>query len=184
MRAVIFFFATVLLLALCECQPSIQPYYSVTDKADLPTLVGIWEPADGEEEIWTITGDSTGYDVIHKTHERLKEYELHVFKLNEKYFADIVQKINYSREALDPDLYLQQHLLARVVIDGDSMQVGIFNDEWCVQMIDDEELKLPFVEMATGYLLTATPEQMRPVLIKYADDPDAFPMSTMLRVGI
>jgi hypothetical protein len=183
MRAITFLFAATSLLILCGCQPSILPFYSVTDRAGLPSLVGIWEPADGEEETWTITGDSTGYDVIHKTPERLKEYDLHVFKLREKYFADIVQKINYSRYALDPDLYLQQHLLARVVIEGDSLRVGIFNDEWFVAMIDDEAIKLPFVEMETGYLLTATPEQMRPVLIKYADDPDAFPMSTMLRVG-
>jgi hypothetical protein len=71
MRAAIFL-TTVLTAALSACQPSILPYYSITDVTSLPGLVGIWEPADGEEETWAITGDSSRYDIIHKTPERIK----------------------------------------------------------------------------------------------------------------
>ena len=83
----------------------------------------------------------------------------------------------------DPDLYAQQHLLARLILSGDTLQVGILNDEWFVQMIDDDAIKVPFVEMSSGYLITASAEQMRPVIIKYADDPDAFPIAALVRVG-
>lgn len=182
MRAAIFL-VTVLIVALSGCQPSILPYYSITDVASLPGLVGIWEPADGEDESWAITGDSSRYDIIHKTPERIKEFDLRLFKLNGKYFGDIVQTIKYSEDVFDPDLYAQEHLLARLILAGDTLQVGIMNDEWFVQMIDDEAIRVPFVEMSTGYLITAAPEQMRPVIIKYADDPDAFPMAALLRVG-
>jgi hypothetical protein len=73
--------------------------------------------------------------------------------------------------------------LARLILTGDTLHVGIFNDEWFVQMIDDDAFKVPFVEMSSGYLITATAEQMRPVIMKYADDPDAFPMAALVRVG-
>ncbi|MCM2272930.1 MAG: hypothetical protein NDJ18_10315 [candidate division Zixibacteria bacterium] len=182
MRAAIFL-TTVLTAALGGCQPSILPYYSITDVTSLSGLVGIWEPADGEEETWAITGDSSRYNIIHKTPERIKEFEMRLFKLNGKYFGDIVQPIKYSQDAFDPDLYAQQHLLARLILSGDTLQVGILNDEWFVQMIDDEAITVPFVEMSSGYLITATADQMRPVILKYADDPDAFPIAALVRVG-
>ena len=51
----------------------------------------------------------------------------------------------------------RKHLVGRVIMYGDSMQFGILNDEFCSELIDDEEIKVPFVEMESGYLLTATP---------------------------
>jgi hypothetical protein len=183
MRAFVLLTLFIATLILCSCQASLLPFFNAADELAIPDFTGNWLELseDDSTTVWTITGDSSGYQVTTNLGEGSKEYELHAFKLGEMYFVDIVQDADISQDAFDPDLLLQKHLVARVIMYGDSMQVGILNDEWCSEMIDDEEIKVPFVEMESGYLLTATADQIKPVLIKYGTDVDAFPLSTLYR---
>ncbi|MBK7143268.1 MAG: hypothetical protein IPH75_14435 [bacterium] len=171
------------LLMVCACQPSLLPFFSTLDEVGIPSMVGSWVEVgdDAPPTVWSIVGDSNGYQVTAIEDSTQKEYEIHAFKLGDLYFLDIVQEMTWSQDALNGDLFLQQHLVARVIPFADSMQIGILNSEWCAEMIDEEEIRVPFVVMESGYLLTASAEQIRPMLIKYGDDPDAFPLVTMYR---
>ncbi len=183
MRAFVLFSLIIAILILCACQASLLPFFNAADELAIPDFAGSWIELseDDSTTVWTIVGDSNGYQVTTNLGEGSKEYELHAFKLGEMYFVDIVQDVVISQDAFNPDLLLQKHLVARVIMFGDSMHVGILNDEFCSEMIDEEEITVPFVEMESGYLLTATPDQMKPVLIKYGTDVDAFPLSTLYR---
>ncbi len=184
MRASTIPFALLLALILCSCQPSLLPFYTTFDEIEVPQLVGEWyEAADDDSIVYTITGDSNGYQVVSRQGETVKEYDVHAFTIDQFTFLDVAQIPTYSEDALNGDLFLQEHLVARLVMYGDSMQLGFLNSEWYAEMIDEEEITAPFIVMESGYLITATAEQMRPVLKKYGDDIDAFPPTTLYRLA-
>ncbi len=185
MRASTISLALLLALVLCSCQPSLLPFYTTFDEIEIPTIVGEWYEASEDDSsiYYTITGDSNGYQVVYHQGDTIKEYEVHAFVIDKLTFLDVVQVPTYSEDALNNDLFLQEHLVARIIMYPDSMQLGFLNSEWYAEMIDEEEITAPFLVMESGYLITATAEQMRPVLKKYGDDIDAFPPTTLYRLA-
>jgi hypothetical protein len=80
--------------------------------------------------------------------------------------------------------------VARVWLQGDLLPLGILSGEWVDAMIEERLLRIAhertdgefFNSPSGGVLLIASTKDLRKFLLKYADDPRAFPKPDECRV--
>ena len=70
---------------------------------------------------------------------------------------------------------LRTHLISKMSLDGDSLQIASLESDWLKKMIESGKLKIAHVVHDGDILLTASTEELQELALRYAEDNGAFP---------
>ena len=178
---------------------SLHPFYEEEDIYYDENILGKWEANDST--IWTVrqiylaVGEGeekkeyykNGY-VIGYTDENEKPvaFDVFIFKLNNQTYADFYPSF-YPTTLFEnfPDLYsVRTHVLAKVEITDDQIDLSWFNGEWLAKLIENNRIKIshefisypePISQRFKGqYVLTASTNELKKFIKLYGDDENAF----------
>jgi hypothetical protein len=166
-----------------------HPLYTQKDLFANDLILGEW--MDSDSVIWRfdhmqktfmqneIKTDSTGYILRMKEQEKewiSKTMKVRLLKLNGHLFADFSLDSYFDENNMDFfDLHLMTvHTFAKVVINGDSLQLNWFNPEWFDKMVKGKKIRIEKEVSAAGTLVTASTKKLQKFAVKYANSPEAF----------
>jgi hypothetical protein len=169
-------FTTLVLVAagmamLSGCAPavSIHPLYTAQELAANLPVEGNWVEESGE--VWRVTKADDGYDVtvLHAGESPSAEaYNVHFFALNGLNYADATSKS-------DPGLGVSGHVLVKISLQGDRMQVALLDDAWVKKMVQAGLApKYETSESNGQVILTASTSELQEFLLLHAGDPGAW----------
>jgi hypothetical protein len=193
----------LLILALVgivfSCIPSLYPLYREKDLLHNDQLVGRFGDPEDDDYYWEfrllsegtdqgLDGDwqsfQSGYTYRLTVMEDsvIEEFATHLIKLGEDYYIDFFP-VNYT---IEPDMLemsmAPSHIFAKAEIESDWLLLHFFDPEWLVELIDDNKIKISYLDMGERYLLTAKTEDLQKFILKYANDSTTFmEVDTLLR---
>jgi len=149
---------------------SLFPLFAEKDLISLPAIVGIWVNGKGETFTFQKTTDKN-YEVVFRDQEgNTGLLKAQIGMLGKSWFLDSYPNQN------NPDYYMMRtHLISKISLDGDSLQISSLESDWLKQMIESGQLKISHVELNADILLTASTEELQDIVLRYADDKGAFP---------
>ncbi len=162
-------------LAMTGCLTlSVYPLYTATDLvADLP-LEGKWMDPDNKD-IWEIRKGGDAYIVTDTSDQHPEPVELRLVRLGTRRFIDLTSNDT-------PALAMAGHIFGKVAISGEELRIQLMSSDWLAKRARDSGLALvekPDKEV----LLTASTADLQKLVLRYADDPEAFDKpSTLHRV--
>lgn len=172
----------VLALVLAGCvSSSLQPLFTDKDIAFEPALNGTWVDKDGEEQlVFSSWSDRTGYTVIHsKQGKHPASFEARLVQLGGYRFVDLYP----TEPAIQNDLYgahfVGLHSFHRIWLDGDGLRISALDPDWLQKMISQNGLEIGHAVVNDGHedaiVLTAPTSTLQELVVRYAEDPQAFP---------
>jgi hypothetical protein len=187
-------------MSLLSCVWSLLPLFEDRYLVSEPGLIGTWKE-DGGEDTWTFeAGEGKAYQLT----QRQAEYDLNLGQKTEKRPGDTaVFQVRIGRlgAVLFLDFYpadnersmphndwlnahlIPAHTLARVWLAKDSLKLVFLNEDWVSKAIEDSRITLAHVKTEGGYVLTAPTAELQAFILKYADDPKAFPTGSRTDEG-
>ena len=181
---------------------SLHPFYEEEDIYYDESLLGKWEANDST--VWTVrqiylaVGEGeekkeyykNGY-VIGYTDENGNPiaFDVYLFKINNQTYADFYPSLYPTRDFENiPDLYgmhsIRTHVLAKVELNDDQIELTWFNGEWLAELIENNRIKIshefisfpdPVSQRFKGqYVLTASTSELKKFIKLYGDDENAF----------
>jgi hypothetical protein len=174
-------FLSIALLFVTGCVPSLHPLYGPNNKLVIDSrLDGTWINESGNESWDFHQADDSTYELLYAQDESAAHFVARLVILDGKLFMD-----TYPDEEIDNDFYklhlVPAHVFGRVWIEGDSLKMNMLDGEWLDSMIDSEELTIAHEAIEEGTVLTASTDDLQKLVIKYADDPEAFSNVVALR---
>ncbi len=187
----VLFAATLgLLLSGCTAVTSLQPPFTDKDIVSEPSLVGTWDQDKDDcagdnptkaVKVETAPG-SKAYRLTVPYQDPRKnwvgEYDLHLVRLKDFLFADIVFSnltVN-GEEVRDHDLpTLSTHFFARIWIEGDHLRLAAPDGGALKEAIDGHQVN--FQQISDMIVFTGDTSEIQNFLLKYGDNKQIFPDS-------
>ncbi|MBI4243291.1 MAG: hypothetical protein HY606_04295 [Planctomycetes bacterium] len=178
------------------CVPSLRPLLTEKDLTFKSALLGVW--VDEDNNIWDFqkSGDKS-YRLIYTQYSSPpfgtslpKEgvpagFDVHLVQIGENLFLDIYP--------IGPDIkndfyifhLIPVHTFAKVQFENDILHIGMLDHDWIKNMIDKEKVSIKHERLGekpgVTILLTASTRELQEFVLKYAKDPEAFPMGKLHR---
>jgi hypothetical protein len=161
------------------------PLFEEKDIVFNQSLVGTWE-LEGDTYIFQKSGEKS-YELIHFQKDNPKDtaaFKAHLGKLGKYWFMDLFPEIRALESHLNNGVYthhlILSHTISRIWFEGDSLRIASLEDEWLKKLIEHKKLKIPYLlnkEANGGYqfLVTASTKELQHLVIKYANNKEAFP---------
>ena len=168
-RTVLLAAAAITMLAGCGPIVSVQPLYTDDDVVYETGLTGAWEVLD-DDGVWFIQGDGKSpYRVVTVSADArdVDRYEMRLVRLGDALFADLQQT-----GKPDDGLSVRGHVMARLRLEGDRLSVRLVGSEWLDKQIG--EWKFPARKERDDIVLTGSTEQVRALMARLAEEPQAF----------
>lgn len=171
-----YFLAACLAVVSLGCPTrSLFPLFAEKDLASIPAIIGTWGDAKGEAFTFQSAGDN-GYDVVSRDKDGVTAlYKVQLRKLGKSWFLD-----SYPGGKGNDHHLIRAHIISRIWVDGDSLRVASLESDWLRQMIDSGKLTIAHVKLNNDIILTASTEELQSLVLRYADDEQAFPKSPAL----
>ncbi|MFX0011194.1 MAG: hypothetical protein ACFE9R_12830 [Candidatus Hermodarchaeota archaeon] len=197
-KTILSLIAISILLSSCLVN-SLHPFYEEEDIFYDGSILGKWEANDST--IWTVrqiylaVGEGeekkeyykNGYVIGYKDEDgKPTAFDVFIFKINNQTYADFYPSL-YPTALFEnaPDLYsIRTHVLAKVEITNDQIELTWFNGEWLAGLIENNRIKIshefirypePISQKFKGqYVLTATTSELKKFIKLYGDDENAF----------
>lgn len=183
MHRPIVLFVMLAALVASECMVALvlafQPLYTDRDTVFEPSLLGTWVQKGGAT--WTFRRASAGHYDLETTHDDSPaKFEARLVRLSDYLFLDV-----YPGEPGSKNLYYLSHLLkghsfARIWIKGDVVLLALLNEEWLKAALNQGDVAISNLRIHDHILLTADTGRLQELVVTYADDPRAFPISVGL----
>jgi hypothetical protein len=156
---------------------SLQPLYTEKDLVFKPELVGKWtQPEAKPEEYWQFDkATENSYKLIFKGEDGTAEFDVHLVKLKNNLFLDFLPAGLKEGNDFYRFHFIESHSFARIWIEKDSFRMSVLNYDWFSKMIDKGKIKISHEKVDDNIIVTASTEGLQKMLIKYADDKEAFP---------
>jgi hypothetical protein len=194
MKSKILLIGLIFLLCLPGCLvKSLRPFYTDEDVVFFKSLTGKW--IDQDSTLWEIeqwgnfsglfkpdTPDSS-YRITMTDNKGKGIFHAHLFCLKNKFFIDFFPKETDSDNELLGMHMVPSHSVARVLFQGDKIQIRWYNEEWLSDLFKQNRIRLSHVEIpyeasvndeTSQIILTASTTELQKFLLKYGDDPQAF----------
>jgi hypothetical protein len=151
---------------------SVYPLYTAKDVVtDLP-LEGKWMDPDGKD-VWEIRRAGDCYVAINASDAHDEKVEVCLVRLGTRHFLDLTASDR-------PSLSVGGHLFCKVAVSGEELRVQTVKSEWLEKKARDSGLA--FVELPDkDVLVTAPTAELQKLVLRYADDPEAFNEAGVLR---
>jgi hypothetical protein len=184
MKCVRFAILVISALTLIGCLASLHPLYLPENLTAVRGIEGKWESDSTEigEESWEFSKhDSLSYDLIYTEFGNPASFNAYFVKLDSYLFIDMSPKPAQSDNDTYSGMLVPTHLFGRVWFQGDSLVIGWLDSEWLDDKIEAGEVSLSHESQENDKLLTASTEELQAFVLRYANDPDAFPTGTLTR---
>jgi hypothetical protein len=193
------------------CIPSLHPLWTQDKLVFDENLSGEWTQDESEGKyIWRFSGGFDEkknileeYELIYKEDKSEAKFEIHLVKLGDHLFFDIMpDDLEYLKfedktlgvpievsglgntKAEQPDIHLNlfyfEHMLpvhtfAKVEIEKDEVKIYRFDQEWLDDLFKQRKVRIKHEETSDeGIILTASTADLQKFFEKYADDEKAY----------
>ena len=168
--------ALALLLAGCVV-PSVHPFYTEETLIFDPGLLGIWADKDGERWIFLASGEA-GYELVTnpKGKHAPASFDARLVQIGQQRYLDLCPKQVEGEPGFRDWHMIPAHSIARVRLNGDTLEMSTLSLEWLRDRIDERQLQIAHSRLGKdSVLLTAPPAQLQAMVMLVADDAKAFP---------
>lgn len=166
------------------CLRSLHPLYTQKDLVFDERLLGTWMEKD-DKGLWSFEkSGEKGYELVYYQREYRKpsvsgdtaRFQVFLVKLGKHYFLDIFPgKLNIRNDLLVTHL-VAAHTFSRVWLGTDTLQMAMLDHDWVKKMIDARKLRVSHERLDENQiLLTAPTREIQKIVMKYAENKDAFP---------
>jgi len=176
-------FAIAALVCLVSCAPvlSLHPWYADNDVVFQPALLGSWfDPTEKDPQAGLVfeKGEANSYKVtcidFSETQHLDLVFDAHLVKLDGKLFIDAVQASAKVRgEQVDLGAVVAGHLVGRISIQGDALQIRFLDDDWVKKGIEAGKISITHEDVDGTPVLTASTQELQEFLLAHADDDQA-----------
>lgn len=150
---------------------SLSPLFEDKDARLCPTLNGTWlidakdqtynfQPMDDKRYLATIVGEQ--HDTI--------RYIVIAGQLGGRWFLD-----SYPKDSYDDHHVLLTHIIHRITVVGDTLEMASLESDWLKKMIDAKKLSIGHARNDGEIVLTAPTKELQKFFTRFANDRDAFP---------
>lgn len=174
-------FAAVVGLFLGGCVvTSVYPFYTAKDLMFEPALIGRWADAgttDESTEVWQFErAGEKGYLLAVSEGSETNRYDAHLFGLKKQLFLDLCPTNRV-------DGHLPLHYVLKVSPIKTTLQMQFLADGWLKQLLKKNPKAIrhtifyekPGDTNSSTLALTAETKDLQKLILKYADDTNAFP---------
>ncbi|HEY6951706.1 MAG TPA: hypothetical protein VI758_04825 [Bacteroidota bacterium] len=166
---------TAFLLMGCPAR-SLFPLFTQNDLVFNPGLIGKWIDQKNGDTFTFQKGGEKSYKVVllemigNKKVTR-EAYTVELGQIGDFWFID-----SYPPKKSGGDHHtLSAHILSRIWIAKDTLRMASLESDWLKEMLDANKLSIPHVRRDDDIILTATTQELRDFVLRYADDERAFP---------
>ncbi|MBP1596596.1 MAG: hypothetical protein H6Q05_1973 [Acidobacteria bacterium] len=184
--------AILVIFSMSACVPllSLYPLWDKAHAVDMPGLAGTWIMPDENEKVIIQDAEDIGYLVEYIAREKSKtvssSYRMHAVKLGKTFFFDFEPEERGLRQWSEAEAFLpivRAHFVVRAELTGDTLKLGILDDERFVKKVRKEGIQIPYAELhGDEYVLTAETAAIQNFLLQYGDDPALWEMNEFQRL--
>lgn len=164
----------IAILLLASCVQSLHPLYTEKDLIFDPVLVGTWESEGGNLWIFHKSGEKS-YELVYQEKETPAKFQAHLVKLGHYRFLDLYPMSLDLKNDLQQAHILYTHTFFRVWLEQDTLRLAILEHDWLKKMVDKKKVNIKHEVVDRRIVLTAATKDLQKFIVKYADDPEAFP---------
>jgi hypothetical protein len=168
-----------LLFGGCVVQ-SIQPLFTEKDYIDYPALVGTWKQQDQDKEVgvWVFSKDDRRYKLTHTDEEGQRAtFNVVAGKIGSDVFLnfllDDVEPPNSLNDFAAVSL-IPAHAFAKVVKTNETLVLVAMDYEWLQKHLEANPKAVAHVIQGDRPILTASTEDLKMFVAKYAHDEKIF----------
>ncbi len=176
----LFLFVT---LVISGCIPSVHPLYTEDDLVFEPNILGIWIESGNDVE-WVFEDSGKNSYVVRITEEgKLSNLEVHLVKLDDKYFFDFFEGENDHIKDINGYLALQFipiHTFVKVIITDEYMEIYRFDPGWLEEILKADPTLVKHEVTKDYILLTASTHELQRFILDYAQVMEAYTEKAVL----
>lgn len=171
----------LLCCAISSCTPTLHPLFTHADRTYDPELAGIWLNHEQDNK-FTLAWFAEGK--IYSLRTELKDqpatpgdFNAILGKIGKHRFLNLVPKRPTSLDAKSfyGGHFIQTFTFWKVDLKGDKLTLTPLNYQWVEAMIKAKKLGIKYEQQDGGFItLTASTEELKAFVLKYADDSSAF----------
>jgi hypothetical protein len=166
----------LLAIVLCSSCVPLSSIYSLWDEhhtAELPGLEGTWTDMDGSTLVF-VKSEAAKYKLTYSGKDGVSRYEVRAVDINGRFFLDFYPDQKVLEKRLEGEAYLpliSAHFFGRIVLSGNSLQLGLLDDEAVEKKVKEGGPAVPLLKWEDGIVLTADTKSLQTLLDRFADDP-------------
>ncbi|MBI4428135.1 MAG: hypothetical protein HY562_03365 [Ignavibacteriales bacterium] len=173
-------FALIAACTISGCLRSLHPLYTEKTLIFEQGLLGSW--VDQDSSVWTFAqSGQKSYDLIYTEKGSPGRFEARLVKLGKFTFLDIFPK----EPVIDNGFYkfhlVPVHTISRVWIEEEKVRMAMLSHDWFKDQASKKKVRLAHERRENEIILTASTEELQKFVVKYADEPKAFPEPGELR---
>jgi hypothetical protein len=153
---------------ISSCVPSIHPLYKQGETIVESFLLGEWKSGD---ESWNFTNQvNDHYLLSHNDGENSAEFEVHMVKLDGKYFLDITPREVETCDYLQSVTTLSVHTFAYIEPEGDNIQLRFMSMELLENGLKSGGVSVSHIkDSEEAIILTAQTDELQAFVVKNLD---------------
>jgi hypothetical protein len=182
MRTMMLLVTGTLALLMVACIPSLHPIYTEKDLVFDPGLLGTWADKEGKDRLVLVRSGEKSYDFYYTEEEDSRRFEGHLAQVGGYRFLDLLPADPGMKNEFYQMHLIRAHTFSRVWIEGDTLRLAFFDHGWVKGMIDQGRMTIAYERSDEGILLTAATAELQKLVVKYAEDPKAFPSDEFHRL--
>jgi len=165
---------------------SLQPFYTQVDLEADSRLNETWTDKEGDVTFAFEQGREKGKEKVYELVVKEKDgeqqvsgkFEVRLVQLGAFWFLDIYPKSSEGVSEFYRMHFIRAHTITRVEIKQDSIQMAFLNASWLKAKIKENSVDTPYVKANDALLLTGTTEELQELVLRYANDDQAFTLRT------
>jgi hypothetical protein len=173
--------AGVFVLMMLACVPSLHAIYTEKDLVFDTGLLGTWTDKEGKNRMVFVRSGEKAYDLYYTEDGDSRRFEARLAQVGEYRFLDLRPAEPGMMNGFYQMHLIRAHTIARVWIEANVLRLAFLDHDWIKGMIDQGQVIIAHEHSDEGVLLTASTADLQKLVVKYAEDPKAFPSEDFRR---
>ena len=169
-----------LVILMCGCVPSLQPFYTDKDLTFDSNLLGVWGEPEGTTWAFAKSGDHS-YLLTHTEDGASGKLAANLFKVGEQLYLDTYPEDPGIKSGFYTAHLLGTHHVWKFQLAGDSLRLATLDHDKIKPMIDQKKLVIAHELIANDLIFTASTRDLQAFLANYARAADVFGRWTELK---
>ena len=172
MKRIKYFVAVGIAILIMGCPArSLFPLFIENDLVFNPTLVGTWVDEKNKDTFTFQKSAEKSYNVVGRDQKGdTVIYKVQLGKLGRFWFLD-----SYPGWKIGDHHIIATHIISKMWLEGDTLRIASLESDWLKKMIDSGKLKVSHALVEGDVILTASTKELQQLVLRFAEDNDAFP---------
>lgn len=171
--------ATLTVLLLTACVPSVHPLYTERDLVQDPALVGSWTNISSSDHWAFEVAKGKSYQLVQTDgNGQVAVFNAHLLKLDGVLFLDVqVTDLKGGEDKLNEIAQLTLipgHLFFKVSELGQNLKLTVINPDWLGKLLEKSPKALAHVKTDDMFALTASTKELQRFFRKHLKNPEMF----------